>query len=167
MPCWTNLQFLCGYSAPEGCNLVAKFSDHIALTSITFQLSKHQRISCQINANKCYNDYYLQPWHNVFIDLERTLLQRCCNVSVPVGSFLIYNNKATWKIKGTHGKNLHNFFFFFCFLFEKYYNNSSTSHDPDKVIFIFSSHTLNDHKKFLLCKGLNFAISPKNITYRG
>ena len=117
MPCWTNLQFLCGYSAPEGCNLVAKFSVHIALTSITFQLSKHQRISCRINANKCYNDYYLQPWHNVFIDLERTLLQRCCNVSVPVGSFLIYNNKATWKINGTHGKNLHNFFFFFFFAF--------------------------------------------------
>ena len=115
MPCWTNLQFLCGYSAPEGCNLVAKFSDHIALTSITFQLSKHQRISCRINANKCYNDYHLQPWHNVFIDLEITLLQRCCNVSVPVGSFLIYNNKATWKIKETHGKNLHNLFFFvFC-----------------------------------------------------
>ena len=115
MPCWTNLQFLCGYSAPEGCNLVAKFSDHIALTSITFQLSKHQRISCRINANKCYNDYHLQPWHNVFIDLERTLLQRCCNVSVPVGSFLIYNNTATWKIKETHGKNLHNLFFFFVF----------------------------------------------------
>ena len=115
MPCWTNLQFLCGYSAPEGCNLVAKFSDHIALTSITFQLSKHQHISCRINANKCYNDYYLQPWHNVFIDLERTLLQRCCNVSVPVGSFLIYNNKATWKIKETHGKNLRNFCFFFAF----------------------------------------------------
>ena len=47
------------------------------------------------------------------------------------------------------------------------YDNSGTSHDADKVIFIFSSHMLNDHKKFLLCKGLNFAISPKNITYRG
>ena len=61
---------------------------------------------------------------------------------------------------------IYTIFFFVCFLFEKYYDNSSASHDPDKVIFIFSSHTLNDHQKFLLCKGLNFAISPKNITYR-
>ena len=38
------------------------------------------------------------------------------------------------------------------------YDNSGTSHDADKVIFIFSSHMLNDYKKFLLCKGLNFAI---------
>ena len=38
------------------------------------------------------------------------------------------------------------------------YDNSGTSHDADKVIFFFSSHMLNDYKKFLLCKGLNFAI---------
>ena len=37
--------------------------------------------------------------------------------------------------------------------------------DPDKVIFNFSSYNLNDHKKLVLCKGLNFAIPPKAIEY--
>ena len=44
-------------------------------------------------------------------------------------------------------------------------NVSKTTHDPDKVIFNFSSYRLNNHEKSLLCKGLNFAIPPKNIKY--
>ena len=35
---------------------------------------------------------------------------------------------------------------------------SETFHDPEKVIFNFSSHWLSDDEKSLLCKGLNFAI---------
>ena len=40
-----------------------------------------------------------------------------------------------------------------------------TSHDHGKVIFNFSSHELSDDEKLLLCKGLNFSISPKRLNY--
>ena len=42
---------------------------------------------------------------------------------------------------------------------------SETSHDPEKVIFNFSSHELRHDKKSLLCKGFNFAIPPKRLDY--
>ena len=42
---------------------------------------------------------------------------------------------------------------------------SKTKHDPDKVIFYFSSYRLNSHGNCLLCKGLNVAIPSKSINY--
>ena len=42
---------------------------------------------------------------------------------------------------------------------------SETSHDPEKVIFNFSSHEFSDNEKSLLCKDLIFAISPKRLGY--
>ena len=39
------------------------------------------------------------------------------------------------------------------------------SHDPDKVIFNFSSYELSDVEKSVLCKGLNFSVKPKFIKY--
>lgn len=37
------------------------------------------------------------------------------------------------------------------------------SHDSEKVISSFSSHTLSDSSKSLLCKSHRFALSPKKI----
>ena len=45
------------------------------------------------------------------------------------------------------------------------YFESVTSHDSDKVLFSFSSYQLSEHEKSLLSKGLNIAISPKNLNY--
>ena len=42
---------------------------------------------------------------------------------------------------------------------------SETSHNPEKVNFNFSSHELSDDEKVLLCKGLNFSISPKRLDH--
>ena len=42
---------------------------------------------------------------------------------------------------------------------------SLDSHDPERVIVNFSSHILSDSKKSLLCKGLRFALPPKEIDY--
>ena len=42
---------------------------------------------------------------------------------------------------------------------------SPDSHDPEKVVSIFFSHTLSDSEKSLLCKGLRFALPPKKIDY--
>ena len=39
------------------------------------------------------------------------------------------------------------------------------SHDPNKVIFNFSSDELSDVEKSVLCKGLNFSVKPKSIEY--
>ena len=44
-------------------------------------------------------------------------------------------------------------------------NISKTTHNPDMVVFKFSSYRLNNHEKLLLCRGLTFAILPKNIKY--
>ena len=54
---------------------------------------------------------------------------------------------------------------FTIFFLNNSYHNSVTSHNPDKVIFNFSSHVLNTTEKSLLSKGLNFTIPPKNINY--
>ena len=43
--------------------------------------------------------------------------------------------------------------------------SSKTSHDPQKVIFNYSSHVLTESEKSLLCKGLNFAIPPDKLEY--
>ena len=50
-------------------------------------------------------------------------------------------------------------------LFDLGFENFQTSHDPDKVIFNYSSHVLTESGKSLLCKGLNFAIPPKTLKY--
>ena len=44
-------------------------------------------------------------------------------------------------------------------------NVINDSHDPDKVIFHFSSDELSDVEKSVLCKSLNFSVKPKSIEY--
>ena len=39
------------------------------------------------------------------------------------------------------------------------------SHNPNKVIFNFSSYELNDVEKSVLRKGFNFSVKPKSIEY--
>ena len=72
---------------------------------------------------------------------------------------LVCNDKDIYKISKNQGSKLHNLFL------NKSYHNSVTSHDPDKVIFNFSSNVLNTTEKSILSKGLNFAIPPKNKNY--
>ena len=40
---------------------------------------------------------------------------------------------------------------------------ATSPHDPEKVIFNFSSHELTSGEKDLLLKGLHFAIPPRQI----
>ena len=42
---------------------------------------------------------------------------------------------------------------------------ATSSHDPEKVILNFSSYKLSSSDKYLLSKGLHFAIPPKQIDY--
>ena len=69
------------------------------------------------------------------------------------------NNKIISKIRKVQNKKLGNL------CSNNSYSESVTSHDPDKILFNFSSYQLSEHEKSLLSKGLNFAISPKNSNY--
>ena len=73
--------------------------------------------------------------------------------------FLAYNYKIISKIWKVQNKKLVNL------CSNNNYFESVTSHEPDKVLFNFSSYQLSEHEKSLLSKGLNFAISPKNLNY--
>ena len=42
---------------------------------------------------------------------------------------------------------------------------SKVPHDPDKIIFNYSSHKLSKSEKSLLCKDLNFVIPPDKLEY--
>ena len=43
----------------------------------------------------------------------------------------------------------------------------SVSHDPQKVIYNFSSHKLTEVEKSVLSKGLQFSLPPKKLEYSG
>ena len=69
------------------------------------------------------------------------------------------NNRNILKIRKVHCKKLSNS------SSNNSYFESVTSHDPENILFNFSSHQLTEHEKFLLSRGLNFAIPPKNLNY--
>ena len=69
------------------------------------------------------------------------------------------NKKSILKCKYTHKKKLSD-------LISGYeVNLTRFLHDPNKVIFNFSSHVLTEDEKSLLCKGPRFCIPPKKIEY--
>ena len=67
--------------------------------------------------------------------------------------FLVANDKSI-----LHHNNIHK---------QKISSNNifSDSHNPDRVIFNFSSYKLTDDEKNVLCKGLNFSVKPGLIEY--
>ena len=73
--------------------------------------------------------------------------------------FLVKNDKLLSLHQRVHDKKIYKLTTDFCDF------SSTTSHDPDKVIYNFSSYELSDSEKQLLSKGLNYAIPPKHINY--
>ena len=69
--------------------------------------------------------------------------------------FLVGNDGKLVKIKQVHRKKLH--------ALGK--DSSIGTHDPNKVIFNYSSHRLSDVEKNLLVRGLNFVLSPMKLNY--
>ena len=69
--------------------------------------------------------------------------------------FLNKNDKKLKNKQDIHSKKL----------FSLGIESSKTSHDPQKVIFNYSSHVLIEIEKSLLCKGLNFAIPTDKLEY--
>ena len=77
-----------------------------------------------------------------------------------VSNIIISNNeKSIFKCKYTHKKKLRE-------LIPGYQVNPTRfSHNPNKVIFNFSSYVPMEVEKTLLCKGLRSSIPPKKIEY--
>ena len=69
--------------------------------------------------------------------------------------FTAHNDKILDKVRLTHEKKLYNLGF----------RAAADTHDPEKVIFNFSSHVLTTGEKSLLAKGLNLSIPPKRLNY--
>ena len=73
--------------------------------------------------------------------------------------FLVANDKSILQHNSIHKRKLQN-------LLKISSNNIfSDSHNPDRVIFNFSSYKLTDDEKNVLCKGLNFSVRPGLIEY--
>ena len=73
---------------------------------------------------------------------------------------LVSNNKNIFKVKETRDKKIYNL------LLKNMSKNSNTCYNPDKVLFNFSSYSLNDHEKSVLCKGLIFCYSNKSYLFK-
>ena len=69
--------------------------------------------------------------------------------------FLVGNDSKLVKIKQVHYKKLH--------ALGK--DGSIGTHDPDKVIFNYSSYKLSNIEKNVLARGLNFALPPVKLNY--
>ena len=68
---------------------------------------------------------------------------------------LVGNDSKLSKVRDVHNKKLHNLGL----------ENRYECHDPDKVIFNYSSYKLSDLEKRLLAKGLNYALPPIKLNY--
>ena len=73
--------------------------------------------------------------------------------------FLVANGKSILQHDNIHKQKLEN-------LLKISSNNIFTdSHNPDRVIFNFSSYKLTDDDKNVLCKGLSLSVKPGLIKY--
>ena len=63
--------------------------------------------------------------------------------------FLVGNDFKLSKVRGVHNEKLHNLRL----------ENRYDCHDPDKLIFSYSSYKLSDLEKRLLAKGLNHTLT--------
>ena len=73
--------------------------------------------------------------------------------------FLVANDKSILRHDNIQKRKLQN-------LLKISSNNIfSDSHNPDRVIFNFSSYKLTDDEKNVLCKDLNFSVKPGLIEY--
>ena len=69
---------------------------------------------------------------------------------------MIGNDKAILKHKQIQNKKLTNL---------RVTTLENSSHDPDKVIYNFSDYKLTESEKYVLWKGLEFAIPPSKLEY--
>ena len=70
--------------------------------------------------------------------------------------FLLGNDKALRKHQKIQNKKFSKLSELYC---------ESVSHDPDKIIYNFSSHKLTEEERYVLSKAFQFALAPKRLEY--
>ena len=92
-------------------------------------------------------------------ELQGTL--SCLDFSYICSLFLVANDKSVLHHENIQKRKLKNLLEI---LLKEVVNDS---HNPNKMIFNFSSYELSDVEKSVLCKGLNFSVKPKSTEYSG
>ena len=83
----------------------------------------------------------------------------CLDFSYICSLFLVANDKSILRHDNIQKRKLKNL------LEISLKEVINDTHDPNKVIFNFSSYELSEVEKSVLCKGLNFSVKPKSIEY--
>ena len=126
--------------------------------------SSGAHLSCQsrlLNQGMSIKYKPIRSLNNKIISMKNNLYSKISFIDYVhvITKFLVSNDMNICKIRKNKGTKLHNLFL------NNSSHNSVTSHNPDKVIFKFSSHDLNTTGKSLLSEGLNFAIPSNSINY--
>ena len=69
--------------------------------------------------------------------------------------FLVGNDSKLSKVRDAHNKKLHNLEL----------QNRYECHNPDRVVFKYSTYKLSDLEKRLLAKGLKYVLPPRKLNY--
>ena len=134
-----------------------KLANRNLRSSPAYNTCQKRLLKEEINIKKNKIKQYLLELNNVKKELQSKIgFVDFCHICT---LFLNINNKKLSRAKSIQNKKLSNL------VSENSNLISETSHNPEKVIFNFSSHELSEYEKSLLCKGLNFAIPPKRLDY--
>ena len=154
-----NLNFLqtCQHSNVTPKLLRFKLANRKLKLSSAYNTCQKRLVKEEVNIKKNKIKQYLLEHNSVKKQLESKIsFFNFCHVCT---LFLNINNKKLNRDKRIQNKKFSNL------VLENFNLISETSHDPEKMIFNFSSHELSDDEKSLLCKGLNFSIAPKCLDY--
>ena len=136
------LQFCVANRSLRGSQAYQKCLNHLQLVKIN---NKEKNLKVLVNEVSSVKSTLLRILN--FLDFNHV-----CNI-------ISNKEKSVLNCKYSHKKKLSD-------LIPGYENNPTRfSHDPNKVIFNFSSNVVIEEEKSLLCKGLRFCIPPKKIEY--
>ena len=143
-------------------NIIPKFSQfklgnrHLH-NSVVYKKCQIKLLEEEIRAKRKKINVLEKDTKRIKEELQGTL--SCLDFSFLCSLFLVANDKSILHHDNTQKRKLKNL------LEISLKEVINDSHDPNKVIFNFSSYELSDVEKSALCKGLNFSVKPKSIEY--
>ena len=142
------------------------YEQQLTPTFVRFRLPNHN-LRQSAAYRRCQMDLLRQEIHDkegklhqakrLENNLKQLIQQRVSMIDFAhITSFmLVHNDKLLNKVQLAQERKL----------LKLGFKSLNEGHDPDKVIFNFSSHELTDAEKRLLSKGLSFSIPPKTLNY--
>ena len=144
-------------------NLIPKFlqfklaSRHLH-NSIVYKKCQIKLLEEEIRAKRKRINILKKDTKRIREELQGTL--SCLDFSYICSLLLVANDKSILHNDNIQKQKLKNLLEI---LLKEVINDS---HDPNKVIFNFSSYELNDVEKSVLCKGLNFSVNLSRLNIR-